>query len=85
MYLQTMERLTKDRGFVKKRFQKEAREVIVLIHSSFYSLDVDFIAGRHNTEIKLSRLGGLGDFDQIDHCDGLLLLRTKENNKACCV
>lgn len=80
--------LFEDRGFIKKRFDKTAREVIVMNNSKLYLLNVDIQGRRSYTMIKFSRLcvnyyidSSQVDISDIFHCDGLLLLRTTSNNK----
>ncbi|XP_006295678.2 putative F-box protein At3g17500 [Capsella rubella] len=83
--------LFKDRGFLQQRFHKAAREVLVMMNSRLFILDVDIDGRQSYTVIKFSRLQyndqyrndvdrDQFDISNISHCDGLLLLHTTFDN-----
>ncbi|XP_010512966.1 PREDICTED: putative F-box protein At3g17500 [Camelina sativa] len=81
--------LFKDRGFIKQRFHKPAREVVVMVFSWIYLLNPDLDGDTIVHAFR--RLHGDGGISYLNlnqsvisdmfYCDGLLLLRTMENNK----
>ncbi|XP_010412942.1 PREDICTED: putative F-box protein At3g17500 [Camelina sativa] len=77
--------LFKDRGFIKQRFHKAAREVVVMAFScvNLFNFYLDGDNNFDGLEFKTLHCGISypNVISDMFYCDGLLLLRTMENNK----